>query len=420
MSKQKVLTAPNFFSLFKVQFLGAFNDNALKNGVLVLVAFSGMSLFGLPESQVVSLSLFLLVLPYFLFSSYAGKFADCYNKVKIVRIIKICELVIMMIIALGLHFHLIWLLMLALFAMGTHSAFFGPIKYSIIPQYVAKNDVVMAVGYIEMGTFIAILIGQVLGSWFVASGYIDSLSILMLSASIIGIYYSYKMNYVPLTEAKAHFYKNFLKDSWLMYKSVTKTTGIRINLHTISWFWAAGAVLTTQLPIVTGHYFAGDGHVFSVILALFSLGIGLGSVICAKLSRGHIIHGYVIVGVIGMAVCTAVLMLLHRSEATQTLSLYKFINTIDGISILILCLLLGIFAGFYSVTCYSELQLLAADTQRSQVISANNILNAIYMVAATVISSIILLFMSVWWLILLLAGCNLLFAYFYAQAIKYR
>src|SRR3990167_6876986 len=142
LAKHRILTAPNFFALFKVQFLGAFNDNTLKNGLLVLLTFSGMTLFGLPESQVVSISLFLFILPYFLFSSYAGKLADAYDKVKIIRIIKMCELIIMLFVALGFYLHLVGLLMLALFAMGVHSAFFGPVKYSIVPQYVATPDIV--------------------------------------------------------------------------------------------------------------------------------------------------------------------------------------------------------------------------------------------------------------------------------------
>ena len=165
----------------------------------MLVTFSGMTLYGLPQAQIVSLSLLLLILPYFIFSSYAGKLADCYDKVKIVRIVKCCEVFICVVVAIGFYYKIIWLLMLALLLMGAHSAFFGPIKYSILPQYLPTDDLVMAIGYIEMGSFVSILIGQTLGSWFVASSFIFELIGILFLASLSGLYYSYKMQYVRPT-----------------------------------------------------------------------------------------------------------------------------------------------------------------------------------------------------------------------------
>lgn len=416
--KRRVLREPNFYALFKVQFLGAMNDNVLKNGLLVLITFSGVTLWGLPQSQVVSISLFLLVLPYFLFSSYAGKIADCSNKVKIVRTVKFCEVIIMLFAAVGFYIHQVWMLMVALFAMGAHSAFFGPVKYSIVPQYLPRSDVVMAIGYIEMGTFIGILLGQTMGSWFVASGYINSVIALAVGVSLVGLYYSFKMEYVPPTGTKIKLYLNPIKDSWKMYHSVVVDKVISRNLHAISWFWAVGAIYTTQLPILVLYYYGGNGHVFSIILSLFSLGIGIGSVVCAKLSNGRIVRAYVPLGVLGMSMCSIILLLTHIHPTDIVLNLTDFTLSLRGALVFTLCLLNGIAAGFYSVTCYSELQLTSPEESRSQIISANNILNSLYIVVASLISIALLIFISVWTLLLLLALSNLVFAFNYHRSTK--
>lgn len=416
--KRNVLKEHNFCALFKVQFLGAMNDNILKNGLLVLITFSGVTLWNLPQSQVVSISLFLLILPYFLFSSYAGKIADASNKVKIIRIVKFCEVIIMLFATVGFYDHQVWMLMVALFAMGTHSAFFGPVKYSIVPQYLPRSDVVMAIGYIEMGTFIGILLGQTIGSWFVASGYINSMIVLAVGASLVGLYYSFKMEYVPVTGVKAKIYLNPIKDSWKMYRSVVVDKSIGSNLHAISWFWAVGAIYTTQLPILVLYYYGGNGHVFSVILSLFSLGIGIGSVVCAKLSNERVVRAYVPLGVLGMSISSIILLLTHIHTTDVVLSLIDFSLSFRGALVFTLCLFNGIAAGFYSVTCYSELQLTSPEESRSQIISANNILNALYVVIASLVSIVLLIFVSVWTLLLLLALSNLVFALIYHRSTK--
>lgn len=413
----KVLRSPNFFALFKVLFLGAMNDNIFKNGLLVLLTFSGYTIFNLPTAQVVNLTVLLFILPYFLFSSYSGKLADCSSKVKIIRIVKLCEVIIMLIASAGFYFHSMPTLLICLFAMGTHSTVFGPIKYSIVPQYLKREDLVMANGYIELGTFVGILLGQSVGTWFMANNYIMILMVTMFLISLLGYYNSLQLEDVPVISSHGiKFYKNFIKDSWVMYKSVTYDSMVRKNLHAISWFWTFGVIFTTQLPVVTKEYFGGDAHIFSIIMVLFTLGIGFGSVLCAKMSHSRVEHRYVIFGAVGMSAGYVLLLLTHRQIIPSTLHWSEFLFSARGMAIFVVCLFIGIVAGFYSVTCYNELQLISPDEIRSQIISAANILNAAYMVGAAVVSSILLIFMSVWWLLMLTAICNLFFAAIFANS----
>ena len=417
MRSLRIFFTKEFFPLFNVQFLSSVNDNLLKNAILVMLTFNGVSLLGMSESQAVNVAVFLFIFPYLVFSSYAGKFADYYNKVSIVKIIKYSELLIMLIAAIGFHYNLVWVLLISLFFMGVHSAFFGPIKYSILPQYFSRDKVPMANAYVEMGTFIAVLMGQMLGSWLVVDGdtwfAINSLFLF----AFMGLYFSLKMISVPAMRTPFIIGKNPFTDSFKMYKLVTQYKVVRNNLHAISWFWALGVFYTTQLPVLTRDYLSGDGHVFSVILTLFSLGIGIGSIYCAKLSNGQVVRKYVAFGALMVSLLSFALLIINFDLTTRVsgLSLMEFISSFRGVVNLILLFFIGFFAGFYSITCYNDLQLNSPDKIRSQVIGANNILNALYMVLTAVICSILLAWLSLWWLFICMMSLNLVFCYLYRK-----
>ena len=212
----KLFRMPSFQALFKVQALSAANDSLLRNAAIMLFAYQNIHFFGLPKTYLINLSVLLFVLPFFLFSSYAGKLADFGNKIKIVRFIKLCEILIVITTALVFYFHnYVWFL-LVIFALGTHSAFFGPIKYSILPQYFTKGEVVLANGYIEMSTFMAIIIGQTVGSWLIASNLIVTLILTSGLFSLLGYFYSFQLVHVPPTSPRLKLSKNLLKDAWQM------------------------------------------------------------------------------------------------------------------------------------------------------------------------------------------------------------
>ncbi len=405
----------DFLYLFKVQFLGAFNDNILKNAFIVLLAFYSSNIFNLPKSQMLNLASIIFITPFFIFSSYAGKLADSSDKAKLIQIIKLCEVIIMLIASISFKYHLVTLLLICLFLLGTHSAFFGPIKYSIVPNYLPRHSLVMANGYIEMGTFGAILLGQALGSWLMANGYMVGVVLLILMVSVSGYYFSKKLTSVPIANHEIKFYKNIFKDSWVMYKLVTNNRLISLNLHCISWFFALGMVFTTQFPILTIKYIGGNAHIFSLLLVIFTIGIGFGSLICAKLSNSTFKRKYVIIGAISISLGFFILLLTHIHPSRSYNNITSFINTVDGISLIINCLFIGLAGGFYSVTCYNEIQIISPENIRSQIISTNNVLNAVYMLVAMLVSSLLLTFVSVWWLLMITAVLNLVFVVLYVK-----
>ena len=419
VSKQndKVLTG-NFLSLFKVQLLGALNDNILKNAFIVLLAFYSANIFNLPKPQMLNLASFIFIMPFFLFSSYAGKLADSSDKAKLIQIIKLCEVLIMIVASIAFIYHQVTILLICLFLLGTHSAFFGPIKYSIVPNYLPRHSLVMANGYIGMGSFGAVLLGQALGSWFMANGYLIGVVSLILMVSISGYYFSKKLDPVPIANHEIKFYKNIFKDSWIMYKSVTKNKLIRLNLHSISWFFALGMVYTTQFPILTIKYIGGNAHIFSLLLVIFTIGIGIGSLICAKLSDSIVKRKYVIIGAVSISLGFFVLLLTHINPSKTYTNLTSFIYTFDGILLIINCLFIGLAGGFYSVTCFNEIQIISPDKIRSQIISTNNILNAVYILVAMIISSMLLTLISVWWLLMVAAILNFIFVIAYIVVVK--
>jgi hypothetical protein len=264
-----------------------------------------------------------------------------------------------------------------------------------------------------MGFFASLLLGQTVGSSLMTNDYFWWLIGIIFSTSVLGIYYSFKMSYVPSLGSKVQFYKNPFKDSWLMYRSVAAEKSIRLNLHAIAWSGVFAGIYTTQLPILVLYYYGGNGHVFSVILILFLIGIALGSVICAKLSKGQIVKSYVPFGVLGASFCLLILLLSNYNLSTHVANLYEFIASLRGILVFTICLFSGMFFGFYILTCNTDIQLSASDQSRSQVIAAANMLAAVYLMVGSLISVVLSLFMSVWWLLFMLVLLNIVFAYYY-------
>lgn len=403
----------NFKHLFFIQSLAAMNDNIVKNSIIIMITYYGIGLLSLGNEQLVTLSLFLFVLPMFLFSSYSGKLADYGNKTQIIRYVKIFEVFIMLGVCVAIYFNSLTLMMFCLFCLGLHSTVFAPIKYSIIAQYVPRSQTILAIGYVEFGTFVGILLGQLVGTWFMVINWQWTMVAIVFVAALLGLYSSYKLEYVPaFATEKPKFYKNPIKDAFHTYKAVIKDFHLKKTVHAISWFWAFGGVFTTQLVIFIMLYMCGDGKVFSFILFMFIVGIGLGSIICAKMSKSKVVHRYALYGGIVTSIGLMALLIYNPTKVPSSHSLEMFFLH-KGIINTIICFVMGAGCGAYSVTCYSELQLLSTDAVRSQTISAVNILNAFYMVIASIVSGILLLFMNVWWLFFVLALINVLITYRY-------
>ncbi|ERE03364.1 MFS transporter [Pseudogulbenkiania ferrooxidans] len=398
-----------FLPLFGTQFLGAFNDNMLKTAIVVLISFHGLEMMGMPPQQLVNLAAGIFILPFFLFSASAGKLTERYDKARIARMIKLAEIVIMLVAGAGFLLKSAAILLSALFLMGVHSAFFGPLKYSVLPQYLKEHELVGGTGLIEMGTFLAILLGQLSGSLLTHSGALLIVGALLLVA-ILGYFSSATMPSVAPGAPHLKLSWNFLGDSVRLIREAWRIHDVRCSILGISWFWLMGAVYTTQLPTFTRLHLGGDADVYTLLLALFSIGIGVGSIACAKLSLGKLQLGIVLLGSAGMTVFGGDLALgAMPSYHGPLAALPAFLAKAGSWRAIIDVTLLGFFGGFFTVPLYTWLQTGSPDAFRSQAVAANNIINGFYMVAAAIGSALMLKWYdSISMLLLAVAALNIL------------
>lgn len=414
LNDNSLLNTRKFLPLFATLFMTASSDNLLRSAILVMLTYNGVTFLGLSKAVAVNLATLSFLLPFFIFSSYAGKLADIYSKVAIIKVIKLCEFLIVIVASIGFYYRNAEITILSLFMMGIHSTFFSPIKYSILPQYFdERRKLLLANGFVEAGTFVAVLIGQTVGTWNMADNRIDIVLGLLLLAAILSLITTYRMAAVIPTNQSVQFHKNLFSDLYHTYKEVMQYQQIRNNLHALSWFWAFGVILNSQLPVFTQESMCGNAYVYSVLLAVFSVSIGCGSLFCATVSRGKIYHGYVLVGAGLISVFMLGLVLLNHGTAINQLGIANFVGRVSGIGNFILIILLGFCAGLYSVTCYSSLQVITPPGMLSRVIAMNNVLNACYMVGASITCTVLVAFISIRWLFSLFVIANFFFVIWY-------
>ncbi len=418
-----LLSSKRFLPLFVTQFFSALNDNVYKQSVLLLLIFQAASVAD--GALYSNLAAGLFILPFFLFSGMAGQLAEKTEKSKLIRIVKLCEMPIMVVGAISIMTELTWLMLVTVFLMGLQSTFFGPLKYSILPQHVARNELTKANGLVESGTFVAILLGTVFGTYYItqeAGPTYISIAILCLAA--IGYVCS---RFIPISEANdpsLKFTFNIVSSTKSVFAALnSQTESVRKSVIGISWFWLIGAIILTALPNYVKHVMGGDELVVTSALVVFSLSIAIGSLLCEKLSRSRIELGIVPFGAI---LITIFLYLLSQepaitaykvpSEALLTIS--QVMNTGDMVWHLVWMAGIGIAAGFYTVPLYALIQQRTNEKSRSRVIAANNVLNALFMVGSATLSIVTLSVFewSIPQLMLLLAGLNLLISiYIYTK-----
>lgn len=376
-----------FLPLFITQFFGAFNDNVFKNALLILIAFNASVLpSGISDTLAVNLSAAFFILPFFLFSSLAGQLADYNEKSQIIRSLKIFELFLIFLCGASLFFKNIYLMWLSLFLMGTQSAFFGPIKYSILPQHLKEKELVGGNSLIEMGTFISILIGTMVGVSLISlENGVFYIFTTLLTASCIGLYSSYKIPKAKsATQGKVNF--NIIKQSWEIIKISKEVKSVFLSILGISWFWFLGATFLSQFPFFVKNIFNADEEVVTILLVTFSIGIALGSLVCEKLSRGKIEPGLVPFGAIGM---TGFGLFLYSSLSSfpifsNEISVMAFLEMSHSWSVLGSLFGIAIFGGFFTVPLYAMIQSRSKPENRSRTIAANNILNAFFMIGSAI------------------------------------
>jgi 1-acyl-sn-glycerol-3-phosphate acyltransferase len=381
-----LMTERRFAPYFATQFLGACNDNVFKNALVILLTYKIVSSH---SSILVNLAAVVFILPFFLFSPLAGQIADKYEKSHLIRRIKWIEIGIMVLGATGIYLNSIPWLMGVLFIMGAQSTFFGPIKYSILPQHLSREELMGGNALVEGGTFLAILFGTILGGVLAGlENYVFPVSVAIICFSILGLLSSYL---IPPAQAEA-------PDLQIDYNPIRSGAKIFASLKTdksnfytafgISWFWFFGATFLTQIPNFSREYLNGSPYVATLLMAMFSIGIGIGSLLSSKLSRGRVELGLVPIGALGMTVCGAWLGLMQFPVATESMTVASMFSSWFSIKALLLLVLLAVFGGLYIVPLYAWLQSNSPKESLSRNIAANNILNSLLMVIAGIFAII--------------------------------
>lgn len=418
-SQFDLLKKRRFGPYFVTQLLGAFNDNVYKNSLVALLAFAPALVSGGDASKstlLINIAAGLFILPFFLFSALAGQIADKYEKSMLIRRIKIAEIGIMICGSVALLTgNLNWLLGI-LFLMGTQSTFFGPIKFGILPQHLEPKELVGGNGLVEMGTFLAILFGTIIGTQLIIKapgGSVLPTVVVILLVATAGFWISRS---IPRAEPNDPDLKVRFNPVSETIKLVSYTRKHRVIFQTIlgiSWFWFLGATYLAQFPVYARDVLGGSGDVFTLLLALFSIGIGIGSALCERLSHGQVEIGLVPFGSIGLTL--AGLDLFFATPTTplgQDLGVAAFVMAPGTFRIIFDVLIIGLFGGFFIVPLYALVQKLSRPDRLARAIACNNVMNALFMVCSAVL--VIVLFklvgLSIKQLFLLLAIMNALVA----------
>ncbi|BAP44022.1 MFS transporter [Pseudomonas sp. 21LCFQ02] len=397
MSQQSqfdLLKKRRFLPFFITQSLGAFNDNVFKQALILAILYK-LSIQG-DTSVYVNLCAMLFILPFFLFSALAGQLGEKYPKDALIRLIKLAEVGIMAVAAVGFVFSNLPLLLLTLFAMGTHSALFGPVKYSILPQHLRENELVGGNGLVEMGTFLAILAGTIsAGIMLSFTHYAWIVSAAILLTACLGLLASYGIPKAGAATPDLRLNWNIFSETWATVRlGLTQTPAVSRSIVGNSWFWFVGAIYLTQIPTYAKDLMHGDETVVTLILTVFSVGIALGSLLCERLSGHKVEIGLVPFGSFGITLF-GLLLWWHSAHLVEPATVHGW-REILGLSagrwVLLDILGIGVFAGFYIVPLYALIQSRTAEKERSRIIAANNILNALFMVISALVS---ILFLSV-------------------------
>ena len=382
-----LLAQRRFAPFFWTQFAGAGNDNLFKFAFTVLVTYR-LSLDWLPPAMAGLVIGALFILPYVLFSATSGQLADKFDKTRMIRFVKNLEIVIMALAAWGFAAHHVGALLACTFLMGLHSTLFGPVKYAYLPQVLGEHELTGGNGMVEMGTFVAILLGNLAGGLLIALPDIGDTAVACACVllALIGRLCAQAIPPTPATDPHLQINWNPVSETWRNLKLAHGNIVVFRSLLGISWMWFFGAVFLSQFPSFAREVLHGDEHVASLLLVVFSIGIGIGSLLCEVLSRRHVEIGLVPLGAIGMSVFALDLYFASRGlHADTMLGLGAFLAQAEHWRVLADLLLLSLFAGLYSVPMYALIQLRSQPTHRARIIAANNILNALFMIASSVI-----------------------------------
>lgn len=384
-SQFALLTQRRFGPFFWTQFLGAFNDNLFKTALLVVLTYDALAWTTVPAALLNNLIPGLFILPYVVFSATAGQIADKVEKGRLARFVKVLEIVIMGIAAAGWLTHTLWLLVAAIAGMGVHSTLFGPVKYAYLPQHLKPEELVGGNGVIEMGTFVGILLGEVMGAILAGHGAagVHLVAFGTLAVAVLGLVTSWRIPTSPAPAPTLRISANFIAESVRNIGYSRKNRTVFLSMLGNSWFWFYGALVLSQFPLYAKDYLHGDHSVFVLLLTIFSLGIGAGSLLCEKLSGRKVEIGLVPFGAIGLSLFG--IDLYFASLGYTNTAPVDFVGVLaqhGTLRILADILLLGVFGGFFIVPLFALIQTRCDPAHVSRTIAGMNILNALFMVAS--------------------------------------
>jgi MFS family permease len=391
MNQFGLLKHNRFLPIFCTQFLGALNDNVFKNAIVILIAFTLADMIGVNGSILVIVAAGIFILPFFLFSATAGQLADKFEKSMLIRRIKIAEIVIMLTGSIGFYFMSAPILLTVLFFMGTQSTLFGPLKYSILPQHLSEDELLGGNGMIQMGTYLAILLGTIIGGVLIAMNpngglYVSMVIVLLATAGWLA---SRSIPEASAPEPSLHINWNIINEIGRMLKFSREDKTVFWAIIGISWFWFYGATFLSLVPTYTRDVLFADERIATLMLTAFSIGIGTGSLMCEKLSHKHINLGLVPIGAIGLTCFATDLSFISLPDMNlsegELLTAGMFLQHFNHWHVLFDLIMIGLSGGLYMVPLYALVQQKSNPCHRSRIIAANNIINALFMVISALL-----------------------------------
>jgi 1-acyl-sn-glycerol-3-phosphate acyltransferase len=392
-SQFRLLGQRRFAPFFITQFLGALNDNVFRQGLIILVTFQGVLIAGMGHSELANVAAMLFILPFFLFSATSGQLADKYEKSILMRRIKLLEVALMIIAAVALVTEAYVVLLFVLFLMGCQSTLFGPVKYAYLPQQLATDELVGGNALVEAGTYVAIILGLIIGGLVVALGPGSRmlLGACLVGFAILGYLASHRVPTTRAVDPELTINWNAWTETWRIVGYAREKKVVFLSILGVSWFWFFGSAMTVQLPAYTLIILNGNEAITTSLLVAFAVGVGIGSLLCERMSGHRIELGLVPFGSIGLSIFAIDLYFAQPVAADAAVgTVGDFLGRPGSWRILIDIVLLGAFGGFYSVPLYALIQQHSERKQLSRIIAANNILNAIFMVTAFGLSMAVL------------------------------
>ena len=389
-SQFRLLAERRFGPFFGVQFLGAFNDNVFKQALVIMLAYQTASFTSLSSDTLQNIAQALFILPFMLFSATAGQIADKYEKSSLITITVALELAVMGLGAAGLFMKSLPLLLTALFLSGVQSSLFGPVKYAILPEQLRETELIGGNALVESGTSIAVLLGMVYGGWLIAQSEwgLAAVAASTCTVSAVALLMSRFIPSAAPADPMLRINPNPLAETWRNLAHLNERRVVFLSILGISWFWFYGSILVTQFPNLSRNVLHGNEHVVTLLLVVFSLGIGAGSLLCERLSGHKVELGLVPFGSIGLTLFGIDLWWAASSvpPVHETLGAIDFLRAPGHWRIVADLVLIGIFGGFYIVPLYALVQMRSDPASRSRTIAGNNILNALFMVAAALLA----------------------------------